>query len=205
MLVECSECGAVVNAEEIAIHEYDFPPELEFFKKRVTFLNCPKCKSPLLASQDESDSDGWGEPLRIYPPSDRDLHHSVPKPIQEAFSEAHVCFRAKAFTAAAIMCRKTLEGICSENGVRSSGTLAAQLKKLKDDGIIENRLFEWAEELRTIGNEAAHGVEFVVSKADARDTLEFTEALIEYVFTYRHKFDQFKKRRAKKVLPSKGE
>jgi hypothetical protein len=53
------------------------------------------------------------------------------------------------------MCRKTLEGVCSEHGVKS-GTLAAQLKKLKENGVIEGRLFEWADALRTIGNEAAH-------------------------------------------------
>jgi len=125
-----------------------------------------------------------------------ELHDSVPKAIREAFGEARTCIRAKAFTAAAIMCRKALEGICSAHGVKSSGSLAAQLKKLKEDGVIENRLFEWAEALRTMGNEAAHGVKLVVSREDANDTLEFTEALIEYVFTYRDKFEQFKTRRA---------
>jgi len=102
------------------------------------------------------------------------------------------------------MCRKTLEGVCSEHGVKS-GTLAAQLKKLKENGVIEGRLFEWAEALRTIGNEAAHGVEFVVSPEDAQDTLEFTEAMIEYVFTYRDKIESFKKRRAKASSPSDKE
>ena len=95
------------------------------------------------------------------------------------------------------MFRKTLEGICHAHGVKSSGTLAAQLKKLKEDEVIESRLFEWAEELRTIGNDAAREVGFIVSREDVQDTLEFTEALIEYVFTYRDKFEQFKKRRAK--------
>jgi Domain of unknown function (DUF4145) len=64
-------------------------------------------------------------------------------------------------------------------------------------GVIESRLFEWAEEFRTMGNEAAHGVEFAVPREDAEDTLEFTEALIEYVFTYRDKFAEFKKLRQK--------
>jgi hypothetical protein len=83
------------------------------------------------------------------------------------------------------------------------GTLAAQLKKLKENGTIESRLFEWAEMLRTMGNEAAHGVGFAVSREDAQDTLEFTEALIEYAFTYRDKFEEFKKRRAKATAQSK--
>ena len=102
------------------------------------------------------------------------------------------------------MCRKTLEGICSAHGAKSR-SLAGELRELKEKGIIENRLFEWAEELRTMGNEAAHGVEFVASREDAEDTLQFTEALIEYVFTYRDRFEEFKKRRAKNPAPSKEE
>jgi hypothetical protein len=46
-------------------------------------------------------------------------------------------------------------------------------------------------------------VDFVASREDAKDTIEFTEALIEYVFTYRHKFDEFMKRRAKAAATPK--
>ena len=41
----------------------------------------------------------------------------------------------------------------------------------KDDGIIEKRLYEWADALRTVGNEAAHDVGADVSRDDARDLL----------------------------------
>jgi hypothetical protein len=203
MLLECKHCEAMVDAKELFTYEYEEVAEgYGPFDTKVTFAKCPACDAPLLAGQINT-ADGWDEPDRFYPPMDRELYLEVPDHIVRAFTEARTCLRAKAYTAAAIMCRKTLEGICSEHGVRSSGTLAAQLKKLKENGVIENRLFEWAEELRTMGNEAAHGVEFVVSRDDARDTLEFTEALIEYVFTYRDKFENFKKRRAKATSPPK--
>jgi len=45
-----------------------------------------------------------------------------------------------------------------------SGLLKVKLKTLKEKEIIKSRLFEWAEELRTLGNEAAHAVELVVSR-----------------------------------------
>ncbi len=48
-----------------------------------------------------------------------------------------------------------------------------------------NRLFEWADALRIAGNEAAHDVKVTTSKEDARDILELTNALLEYVFTFR--------------------
>jgi hypothetical protein len=197
------------NANSGAFAQHEFEDEKKHSKARVILVSCPRCHSPMLAYQESGF--GWdipaGEfgpkPERIFPARERDLHPSVPKPIQQAFTEARTCFRAKVFTAAAIMCRKTLEGICSEHGVKSSGTLAAQLKKLKEIGVIENRLFEWVDELRTMGNDAAHDIKVVVSRDDARDTLEFTEALIEYVFTYRHKFQEFKKRREKPLKDGK--
>jgi hypothetical protein len=76
--------------------------------------------------------------------------------------------------------------------------LVSSLKELKDKGVIENRLFEWADALRISGNEAAHDVTVTISPEDARDILEFTNALLEYVFTFRDKFEEFKKRRSAK-------
>jgi hypothetical protein len=129
-----------------------------FFAQNIRSQDVQCANASLLATQDGLGGDEWDKPVRIFPPRDRE------EDIVRAFKEARTCFRAKAFTAAAIMCRKTLEGICSAHGVKSSGTLAAQLKKLKDNEVIENRLFEWAEELRTMGNEAAHGVEVVIRR-----------------------------------------
>ncbi|QNI38497.1 DUF4145 domain-containing protein [Edaphobacter sp. 4G125] len=135
-------------------------------------------------------------PSRVFPPRDRQLGWHVPDSIKKAFKEAVACFKAKAFTASAIMCRKTLEGLCAEHGIKAPN-LSQSLKKLKDNQIIEARLFEWAEMLRTLGNEAAHGVECTISKEDCQDTLDFTEALVQYVFTYQDQFQRFQKRRKK--------
>ena len=64
--------------------------------------------------------------------------------------------------------------------------------------LIDGRLKEWADQLRLTGNEAVHDVDAKVSHQDARDTLDFTKALSEYVFTFRDKFEEFKKRRMAK-------
>ena len=68
---------------------------------------------------------------------------------------------------------------------------------MKTKGIIENRLFEWAEALRISGNEAAHDVQVTISPQDAKDIVDFTDALLEYVFTFRDKFNEFLERRKK--------
>ncbi len=97
------------------------------------------------------------------------------------------------------MYRKTLEGVCQQHGM-SASNLKASLANLKEKGVIEGRLFEWADELRLAGNEAAHDVNVEVQSRDAGDTIEFTKALLEYVYTFREKFEEFKERRSKKEL-----
>ncbi|MNR52040.1 hypothetical protein D3C85_1718150 [compost metagenome] len=73
--------------------------------------------------------------------------------------------------------------------------LSLSLKKMKEVGLIDERLFEWSDALRIVGNEAAHGVGVSIAQPDARDTIEFTNAILDYMFSYRDRFEQFKKRR----------
>jgi hypothetical protein len=196
MILECNNCEAIVDAQVLFVYDdndQEEPPG------RWTLAKCPRCALPLLAVQVDA-GDGFDAPSRIYPPKTRELSYSVPEPIRVAFTEAQACFRTKAYTAAAIMCRKALEGICSAHGVKER-SLSASLEKLKENGTIEARLFEWAEALRTLGNEAAHGVNSTISAQDSKDIIEFTEALTEYVFTYRDKFAAFVRRRNKEPGP----
>jgi hypothetical protein len=61
--------------------------------------------------------------------------------------------------------------------------------------LIDGRLYDWADELRVAGNEAAHDVMSQTSGEDARDLLELTEAIVEYVFIYRDRLERFLQRR----------
>ena len=198
MIIECAHCEAMVDAKVIGSYDYvaeDDPPG------RYSFLKCPKCGMALLVIQEDYGG-GLEDPFRIFPPYEDRLNFLIPRPIRDAYAEAWSCQRAKAFTAAAIMCRKTLEAICVEHKAVGRN-LVASLKNLKDSGVIEDRLYEWADALRISGNEAAHDVGVTVSRDDARDLLDFTKALLEYVFTFRDKFEEFKKRRQVKEKAKK--
>lgn len=191
MVLECEDCSCLVDAEVLHSYSYDASSGDSY---QLSLARCPNCNSPFLASQ-LLDFDGLLSPFRMYPAHADRVAGSLPKPIRAAFEEAVTCIRAKAYTAAAIMCRKTLEGICSEHGVKERN-LARSLEKLRDTEVIDKRLFEWADSLRLFGNDAAHEVSVVINARDARDILDFTRALIEYVFTFRERFAQFQKRHA---------
>ena len=61
--------------------------------------------------------------------------------------------------------------------------------------IINHQLFEWANELRLSGNEAAHNIESTFTNNDAKDILDFTIAILDYSYSFQDKFLKFKERR----------
>ena len=200
MIIECMECRSYVEAAEHGGFERlsdGNGPSCVF-----SLLSCSKCGSPILVRQTNvgnmAEGDKWDTPQLVFPTSDLRVNPKAPHDIREAFDEACNCYRASAFTASAIMCRKTLEGICAAHGV-SERTLATSLKKMHERSLIDDRLFEWSDLMRVAGNEAAHGVGLSIDQADAKDILEFTNAIMDYLFSFRDRFEEFKKRRTTQV------
>ena len=110
MIVECSDCGALVDGEVIADY-VDYETETDMTGK-YSFLKCPKCSNPFIVLQisDGShwDETTWDKQKRLYPPIEMGISSSIPSSLRSAYEEARTCFRAKAYTATVIMCRKTL-------------------------------------------------------------------------------------------------
>jgi hypothetical protein len=65
------------------------------------------------------------------------------------------------------------------------------LKKLADDGRIDETLAQWADALRIIGNKGAHYTGEPVAREDAEDALAFAEALLDHIYVLRQRFAQF--------------
>jgi hypothetical protein len=157
-------------------------------------LRCSRCEHAVLVREEERWEDMWSAPQIIFQVDSDQVNPDVPARIRSSFREARIAYRAGASTASAMMCRKTLEALCAEHGIKERN-LAAALKRANETSLIDGRLTEWADELRIAGNEAAHDVDSEISGEDARDLLEFTEAILEYVFTFRDRFDRFQQRR----------
>lgn len=173
-------------------------------RERFALLACPACSHPFVATRkdEEVGHEEWagGAWAVVFPGATFDLR-GVPEAIARGHHEALMCFRANAYTATAVMCRRTLEAIC-KNKLTTKRTLAANLKELQENAVIDARLYEWADALRIVGNDAAHNVEEFMSKEDAKDGLDFTRAIVEYIYTFTDAFEKFKARRqARKVAP----
>ncbi|MCY7275814.1 MAG: DUF4145 domain-containing protein [Phormidesmis sp. CAN_BIN44] len=193
MIVDCKDCDARVDGRVIGSYEYhdkgQSPPT------RITLLQCSRCQHPILSREEELWSNSWSKPETVYPCEGDTLNPNLPEEIQATIREARSCFfHARAYAATAIMCRKALDGLCTIHNI-TAPNLDKKLNKLKEQGLIEGSLFEWANELRLIGNEAAHDITSQISGEDARDLLEFTEAIVDYVIVFRDRFERFKNRR----------
>ena len=93
------------------------------------------------------------------------------------------------------MCRRCLEALTKSLGAQGRN-LQDKLDSLKTTGHVDSRLVEWAHSIRILGNEAAHDTDVAITKDDAKDVLDFTEALLLYVFLLNQWFAVFQRRRA---------
>ncbi len=199
MLIECHYCRSRVDAKEHGSHtEERGLDEYDELDTRIVIGQCPSCSSILVGKQREFDhpeyGSYWSDAERLWPSPKKQIAISVPDIVKLSLEEADICFNAGAFAACAVMCGRALEGICVH--FKTKKTLAAGLKDLLDNDVIDKRLFTWGEELRKVRNLGAHATTERVSNQDASDVLDFAHAITEYVFVLNEKFARFMKRKS---------
>lgn len=197
MIIECPHCDSKVEVVEKGY--VDLGLEVAGVPSKISLVECKICQSPLLGfaelvqvSQDDWE---WGNLERFWPSPDDQPDFEIPEIARVSLVEAQICFKAKAYSACAVMCGRAIEGVCKHHNAKTR-TLSAGLKDLKDKEIIDGRLYEWGEALRSARNLGAHASTEKVEKDDARDLLDFSTAICEYVFVLNAKFERFKARQA---------
>jgi hypothetical protein len=94
--------------------------------------------------------------IRSYPSERVDFDSSnIPLQITKTLEEALTCHAEGCFTAAAIMIRRTLEELC-EDKKATGKNLKDRIASLKTSVILPPELFDALDELRLLGNDAAH-------------------------------------------------
>lgn len=192
MLIQCNRCEARVDAQERGeISDGEEPG-------RYVFLECPSCGGPIVAYQRAlamavDNEIIWTFPDLMYPEK-RSANLKIPALIRRSFEEALTCVSSGTYLAAAVMCRKTIEAVAVDKYGKGQ-TLAAGIERLHNDRVIDERLHEWAGALRKDGNFAAHDPNADISQEDAKDLVDFTEAILEYVYVLHARFEAYKTRR----------
>ena len=203
LLVHCDKCEATVSAEVLAEHEvtyFDEDVRLDLPDNCVSLVACSSCHRALVArevweGEDDSGISIWSKPIRVWPRPERESTSMFPDIVRASLEEAQRCHRAAAYTASAVMCGRALEGVCVHFDTKDRN-LNKGLKELLDRQLIDQRLFEWSEELRKHRNLAAHASGEKVSREDATDLLDFVNAICEYVFILTPKFHSYMERKS---------
>lgn len=122
--------------------------------------------------------------VQLWPPhAEPSIPAHVPAAIERAMLQAEKNFPVEGNEeAAAMMYRRALELTLGALHPGLKGTLAARIKKLVEQQILPQAVGDWADEIRELGNEAAHDPEEV-----SRDQLlmirGFADATLRYLYT----------------------
>ena len=112
--------------------------------------------------------------------------NNIPQDVLNAFEEAIKCHSHSCFIASAIMIRKTLEEICTQQWATWKD-LKWKLQDLGTKILIPKELISAMTELRLLGNDAAHieGKTFnEIWKEEIEISLEFTQEILKAVYQY---------------------
>lgn len=175
----CPSCKRDALFEKVGI------PDLTASQYWLGLRRCPnsQCHSHLFFI------DQNGEVIESHPAQRIDFEtKDIPPQIVSHLNEAITCHAEKCYTAAAMMMRRTLEEICFDRGA-SGNDLKEKIKMLRNKIVIPQELFEGMDELRLLGNDAAHieSMEFSnVGKEEVEAGIEFTKEILKAVYQYSH-------------------
>ena len=111
---------------------------------------------------------------------------AIPPKVLSAFEEAITCHASRAFTAAAIMVRKTLEELCSDREAKGAN-LKERISALSNKVLLPAELLAGLDDLRLLGNDAAHieSKEYEkVGQEEIETGIEFAKEVLKAVYQY---------------------
>ncbi len=72
--------------------------------------------------------------------------------------------------------------------------LGEGIRRLKEGNFIDERLYDWSQQLHAFRNEAAHPGENSISREDAEDLQTFAYAIVEFIYDLADRYQEFKSR-----------
>jgi hypothetical protein len=144
----------------------------------------PSCRSHLFVAYNRPDN----AILVSYPAERIDFDTAdIPAEIVSALTEAITCHANQCFVAAAIMVRKTLEELCRLNSA-SGSNLKERIRDLGTKIVIPKDLFDGLDDLRLLGNDAAHFESRVfddIGQDELEAAIDFTKEVLKATYQYK--------------------
>jgi hypothetical protein len=221
-IIDCPWCKAKVAAIETGRAERGGVDDDsgEPFAYKVLVGTCPSCRSILAGEIQQigfenydSHEDRWSDVVRIFPkPPKAFSSYRIPRVVKDSLNEADRSMQAGANIAACVMLGRALEALCRdilEPPPKSATPAAAAIpsakpkrkimlgegiKRLRDKKVIDDRLYDWSQQLQAFRNLAAHPEDISISRDDTEDLQTFVNAIVEYVYDLADRYEEFKAR-----------
>ena len=136
-----------------------------------------------------------GELQQAYPPEVIDFDSTnLPQPILQSLEEAIKCHAAGCNKASALMVRRVLEELCQAKNAQGAD-LKKRLAALGKTIVMPQELLDAADQLRILGNDAAHVEAKVYDKIgpdEAELAIELTKELLKAAYQYTALVDRLK-------------
>ena len=150
IVTTCPLCGKVATFNNVE-HIGDLGTSDGQFTLGQRICPNPACQLHLFFIKDNKNS-----LLNTFPSLKIDFDsNNIPEKIKKSFEEAITCHSENCFIASAIMIRRTLEELCEERSA-SGKNLKDRISSLKNKVILPEALFDALDDLRLLGNDAAH-------------------------------------------------
>ncbi len=186
----CPDCNANMGFVELNQHSYWPEDGLRVVHK---FGYCLKCRRPAVLEYIEVD-DGQFDRTQVLPALGGSLDFPIPRRIADSYEEAVRCHATGSWHATAVMVGRALEALGKEFDP-NAGTLFDGLRRMKAAGVISDEVAHWGDELRFLRNIGAHSTDHAVTAQDARDAVDFLNAIVEILYHLRPKFQAMQARR----------
>ncbi len=201
--MRCPHCQCVGTFEP-AINQYlgysktnknSSKTRFDGFEAHILMCPSPSCRSLVFAlcrfSGDETD-------ITSFPPELMDFNaENLPPFMIRTLKEALVCHSQGAFRASAMMVRRLLEELCHDCGVEGP-TLHARLRELRNQITLPEDLFDAMDELKALGNDAAH-IEAkafsTIDKEESQLSIELAQEILKARYQHKSLVDRLRKRK----------
>ncbi|APY16207.1 DUF4145 domain-containing protein [Brucella sp. 10RB9214] len=182
----CSHKGAFASLGHDIVdavwNELDTNGNKTYSNIRAGLRHCPNEKCSALVFFVDHDGD-----MTVYPPEVIDFDSSnLPPRILASLEESIKAHAAGCFRASALMVRRVLEELCEDKQAKGNN-LMLRLQALSSTVIIPKELLDAADELRLLGNDAAHIEAKTYDNIGAQEceiAIELTKELLKAVYQY---------------------
>ena len=133
------------------------------------------------------------EVVKVYPPEVLDFDTTaLPQHIASTLEESVKAHSAECFRASALMVRRVLEEVCKDKEAKGKD-LKARVAALGGAALVPKELIEAADELRILGNDAAH-VEAQaydkIGRVEAELAIDLAKEILKAVYQYSSLLDR---------------